>query len=70
MLNRARIEPAVGMTVRVDLAGFTRYGFSIGRLPPARGKVVAVGPKGVTVKLEPAVAWLDTVTIERDRLVV
>lgn len=70
MFRRARMEPAVGMAVVVELSGFTRYGMSIGQLPPVHGKIVALGPRGITVKLEPGVAWLDTVTIEPERVVV
>jgi hypothetical protein len=57
------------MPVRVDMTGFHRYGISIGRVPAVSGTIVALGPKGVTVKLSAALDGLDTVTIEPKRVV-
>jgi hypothetical protein len=57
------------MPVRIDMAGFHRYGISIGRVPAVSGRIVALGPKGVTVKLNAALNGLDTITIDPKRVV-
>jgi hypothetical protein len=62
------VQAAVGMAVMVDMAGFRRYGISVGQVPPVRGKIVALGPAGVTVKLTAVLAGLDTVTVEPARV--
>jgi hypothetical protein len=69
--GRGSARATVGTPVQVNMAGFRRYGISIGdRVPPVDGRVVAVGLKGVTVKLDTVLEGLDTVTIESRRLAV
>jgi hypothetical protein len=67
--GRGTAGATVGMPVRVNMAGFRRHGISIAdRVRPVDGRVVAVGLKGVTVKLDTVLEGLDTVTIESRRL--
>jgi hypothetical protein len=56
------------MPVNVDMAGFQRYGVSVGHTAPVRGTIVALGPAGVTVKLHDVLEGLDTVTVDPARV--
>jgi hypothetical protein len=56
------------MPVTVEMTGFRRYGVTLGRTPPASGRIVALGPAGVTVRFDAVLAGLDTVTVEGDRV--
>src|SRR5207302_3818975 len=62
------VNAAVGMPVIVDMGGFRRYGISLGEGTSARGTIVAVGPAGITIKLDDVLAGLDTVTKEPARV--
>jgi hypothetical protein len=58
------VHLTVGMPVVVDMAGFQRYGLSVGEeASVVCGTVVAMGPDGITVRLEARLLGLDTVTV-------
>jgi len=56
------------MRVIVDLADFHRWGVTVRRTTPASGTIVALGPAGITVKLDAVPEGLDTVTVGADRV--
>ncbi len=70
MFSRGSVQAQVGMPVLVDMGGFRRYGISIDGAPPVRGKIVALGRAGVTVKLNAVLAGLDTLTVKPGRVAV
>jgi hypothetical protein len=41
---------------------------SVGDVSPVSGRIVALGPAGITVKLAAVLDGLDTVTVERARV--
>ena len=69
MFVRRRAPIEAGMPVLVNLAGFQRYGISVDQPHPVSGRIVAVGPAGVTVKLNAVLDGLDTITVEPGRVV-
>jgi hypothetical protein len=63
------VQVAVGMPVVVDMTGFRRYGLSVGEeASVVCGTVVAIGPDGITVRLEARLLGLDTVTVAAERV--
>ena len=63
------MQVEVGMPVVVDMAGFERYGLSVGEEGSSLcGRGVAIGDAGITVKLEARILGLDTVTVASERV--
>ena len=68
MLRPGYVEAKVGLPVMVDMAGFHRYGVAVAQTTPVSGTIVALGPAGITVKLDALLDGLDTVTLEPGRV--
>lgn len=56
------------MNVMVNMAGFHAGSTSMGPGASARGTIAALGPQGITVKLEGTIGDVEVVTVEPERL--